>query len=75
MIERGLAHFVASDAHDCRMRSPSLLGAYASLADEWGEGAIRPLFVDNPRATLTGDILPFEPRPVVKVRRWYHFWP
>jgi len=55
MMKRGLVHFVASDAHDCGRRSPSLQEAYAALVAAWGEEAIRPLFVDNPRATLTGD--------------------
>ena len=56
-MKRGLVHFIASDAHDCRHRSPSLSGAWATLAEQWGEDAIRPLFVDHPRAVLTGDTI------------------
>jgi protein-tyrosine phosphatase len=76
LVTRGLTHFVASDAHDCRARPPGLREAYACLADEWGEESIRPLFVDNPSATLTGESLDFEfPRSSgVTSRKWYHFW-
>jgi protein-tyrosine phosphatase len=76
LMRRGLTHFVASDAHDCRLRRPSLREAYAWLAERWDEESIRPLFEDNPRAVLTGDAIDFEfPRGAVKSRKWYRFWP
>ena len=75
LIKRGLMHFVASDAHDCKFRSPSLREAYACLAERWGEERIRPLFVDNPKAVLTGEPIDFEfPPRVVRTRKWYQFW-
>ena len=75
LLKRGLTHFIASDAHDCKVRRPCLHEAYAQLADEWGEEAIRPLFVENPRATLTGEPLEFEFAPAIsKTRKWYRFW-
>ena len=55
LIERGLVHFIASDAHDTRRRSPRLREAYDFLSKKWGDERIRPLFADNPRAVLTGD--------------------
>jgi protein-tyrosine phosphatase len=75
LVRRGLTHFVASDAHDCSHRPPSLAEAYQYLADQFDEAAIRPMFVDNPAAVLTGDRIDFEfePRPVRR-RRWYQFW-
>jgi protein-tyrosine phosphatase len=76
LMKRGLVHFIASDAHDCRHRPPSLSGAWATLAEQWGEDAIRPLFVDHPRAVLTGDTIDFEFQPEAPRRRkWYQFWP
>jgi protein-tyrosine phosphatase len=74
LLERGLVHFIASDAHDCDRRSPNLREAYLSLTARWGEDRIRPLFADNPRAVLTGDAVEFEMSPTAKRRKWYQFW-
>ena len=75
LVARGLAHFVASDAHDLKFRPPTLEGAYQYLAGKWDEQAIRPMFVENPAAVLTGDSIDFEfePRPTAR-RKWYQFW-
>ena len=74
-MERGLVHFVASDAHDTKHRTPDLREAYGRLADKWGEERIRPLFVENPRAVLTGDAVELDlPAGAPKRRRWYQFW-
>jgi protein-tyrosine phosphatase len=75
LLQRGLIHFVASDAHDATFRTPRLRDAYGLLADTWGEDSIRPLFVDNPRAVLAGDAVDVElPAVRVKRRKWYQFW-
>lgn len=75
MLKRGLTHFIASDAHDTKVRRPSLREAYEQLADQWGEDAIRPLFVENPRAAIDGESLEFEFAPQVgKTRKWYQIW-
>jgi len=75
MTERGLVHFVASDAHDCKARTPSLREAYGLLADKWTEDWTRPLFVDNPRAVLAGKSIDFEfPATPDARRKWYQFW-
>jgi protein-tyrosine phosphatase len=75
LMHRGLTHFVASDAHDVKMRTPSLREAYDLLADTWGEDAIRPLFVENPKAVVAGDAVDFElPARAGKRRKWYQFW-
>jgi protein-tyrosine phosphatase len=75
LMERGLLHFVASDAHDRLHRSPSLREAYEGLCSRWGEELTEPLFVDNPRAVLTGERFESEgPALPVRRRRWYQFW-
>lgn len=75
MMARGLVHFIASDAHDTRHRPPNLSDAYALLARQWGEETIRPLFVDNPKAVLSGDSIDFEMSSTTRPRRrWYQFW-
>jgi protein-tyrosine phosphatase len=73
LLARGLVHFVASDAHDCLRRPPTLGDAYTALSAEWGEDRIAPLFVDNPMAVLTGDRFELDPPPPV-IRKWYQFW-
>jgi protein-tyrosine phosphatase len=74
LVERGLVHFIASDAHDCRHRSPRLREAYDYLSKKWDEERIRPLFVDNPRAVLTGDPIDVDLPAAATHRKWYQFW-
>ncbi len=75
LMTRGLVHFVASDAHDTSYRPPDLSQAYALLAGQWGEATVRPLFVENPAAVLTGNAIDVEVPTTVKGRRqWYQFW-
>lgn len=52
LLEAGLVHFVASDAHDLRVRPPGLLRAAAAVAARFGDETVRRLFVDNPRAVV-----------------------
>jgi protein-tyrosine phosphatase len=75
LMRRRLVHVVASDAHDENRRTPDLRPAYEALCAEWGEDDVRPLFVDNPRAVLTGDDMPFVGLPVPPpIRPWWQFW-
>lgn len=52
MLDRGLIHFLASDAHDPWRRPAGLRRATLELAARWGDPAARALTVDNPRAVL-----------------------
>ena len=75
LVERGLVHFIASDAHDCGRRSPSLREAYDTLLKKWTEERIRPLFVENPQAVLTGHPIDIDiSLASFKRRKWYQFW-
>jgi protein-tyrosine phosphatase len=75
LVGRGLVHFVASDAHDTRHRPPTLMKAYTALVEAWGEEAVRPMFVDNPRAVLTGEPIESDPRPIKpRKKRWLQLW-
>ena len=58
LIEMGLVHFVASDAHDVARRPPGLRRAWDAIAARWGEEAARELLVDNPRAVVADRPLP-----------------
>jgi protein-tyrosine phosphatase len=75
LLDRGLVHFVASDAHDCQHRPPRLDLAHAWLAAKYSEALADALCVANPRATLTGDPLEPLPEPIpAEPRKWYQIW-
>lgn len=55
MIERGMAHFVASDAHGLDHR-PFVLSRARSVVEEFaGPEAAHRLFVENPRRAIEGE--------------------
>lgn len=54
LLRNSLVHFLASDAHDCSKRTPTLDGAWEYVAKEFGERAAKGLLQINPAATLTG---------------------
>lgn len=58
MLDAGLAHFVASDAHDTRRRPPGLTRAYRVIANGWGEETARSLTHDHPLAVVERRPLP-----------------
>ena len=63
MLELGLAHFIASDAHSPRWRPPGLSAARRVVAARWGEETARRLTSDNPAAVIANRALPAsEPR-------------
>ena len=72
LMQRRLVHFVASDAHDIRNRTPLLAEAFAYVVDGYGDVRARALFESNPRATLTGRYLEVEDPVEPKKKRW--FW-
>jgi len=74
LMQRGLVHIVASDAHDTKHRPPTLKEAYEYVAKASGPGRAEMLFVRNPAATLRGDPLETyygEPAPQ---KKWFQFW-
>ena len=71
LLSRGLVQVVASDAHDCSHRPPVLGEAYDALTRRYGAPAIRPLFVDNPRAVIAGQRLEVAVSPLKPLRRWF----
>jgi protein-tyrosine phosphatase len=54
LLERGLAHVVASDAHDPKRRHTSLSEAYAAVQSRCGHDAAELLFEANPRRIVEG---------------------
>ena len=57
MLDAGMVHFVASDAHDTQNRPPGLSQAFRRVAETLGEPVARELFVTNPGAILDDRLL------------------
>jgi len=75
LLDRGLVHFIASDAHNCQRRSPRLDEASEWLKANYGESLAEALFVANPRAALQGEPLNSQRREIItRRRRWYEIW-
>lgn len=73
-IDAGLIHVVASDAHRCQWRPPRLAAAYLEVEKQWGADVARALFVDNPRAVVDGEPLPFAPEVKQLNRSVFSWW-
>ncbi|HUP43344.1 MAG TPA: CpsB/CapC family capsule biosynthesis tyrosine phosphatase [Thermoanaerobaculia bacterium] len=58
LLDHGLAHFVASDAHDLSGRPPGLAAAAREIARRWGPEVSELLTVTNPQAVLDDLPLP-----------------
>lgn len=75
MIDRGLAHFVASDAHDTKARTTKLDEAYELLTTRWHRDLANCLCRDFPASVITGAPLDLGPLPQPRPpKRWYQFW-
>jgi protein-tyrosine phosphatase len=70
MIGRGLAHFVASDAHDLEDRVPRLDTAFDAVTQRASRDVAERLFVTNPKSAVSGTKIDIVPPPR---KRWYQF--
>jgi len=60
-IQKGLIHFVSSDAHNTASRPLKLRPAYDVVCKKFGEEKARALLVENPLAAFEGRALPYVP--------------
>ena len=75
LMRRGMAHVVASDAHDSKDRTPRLDEAFNCIARKFGAPRAEQLFVTNPQAILLGEPLEFpEVSEAPPARKW-RLWP
>jgi protein-tyrosine phosphatase len=75
LLERGLVHFIASDAHDCEHRPPRLDEAHHWMTANYGPAAADLLCAGNPRAALEGaPVEAFRPKTRPSARKWRPFW-
>ena len=75
-IERGLVHFVASDAHESSRRTPVLKEAYEAVATRMGPMRAEQVFVLNPAAAVASAPLPFRRfvEAAAPAKKWYRFF-
>ncbi len=74
LMHRNLVHFIASDAHDTRHRTPVLRDAYQYVEKTWNPGLAKLLFTTAPQAAIEGDeILLLDPEPAPRKKKWYRF--
>jgi len=75
LLDCGLAHIVASDAHDPEHRSPILTDARQAVVARYGEDTAEILFNENPRAIIGGaPLLGGRFISCSPARKWYQFW-
>jgi protein-tyrosine phosphatase len=81
MIEGGVAHFIATDAHHKDRRRPTLSAAVAVAAEIGGAEYARAMVEDNPEALIQDLAIPFQPDPDIdallgrkKKKGWLAFW-
>jgi protein-tyrosine phosphatase len=81
IIEAGLSHFIATDAHHQDRRRPVLSQAAAIAADWGGEEYARAMVEANPEALINDRAIPFQPDADVdallgrkKNKSWFAFW-
>jgi protein-tyrosine phosphatase len=73
LLRQRLVHLVASDAHDTEKRPPRMSEARAWMEKKHGAELAQALFVDNPRAVVESQALPYFPEPASpqKKRFWF----
>jgi protein-tyrosine phosphatase len=72
LLDAGLVHFVASDAHDCEHRPPKLNEAHAWLEKRKGREVADLLCIENPKAAIEGGRV--RSTPAADPRKWYQLW-
>jgi protein-tyrosine phosphatase len=81
IVEAGLAHFIATDAHHQDRRRPLLSPAVRIAANWGGEDYARAMVEDNPLALINDRAIPVQPDPDIdalagrKIKKsWFAFW-
>lgn len=75
LLERRLAHFVASDAHDCEHRPPKLDAAFAAIEKRYDRSLAEELCITNPQAAIDGKSVAASPAADRSgEKKWYQVW-
>ncbi len=71
MLQRGLVHFISTDAHGTRKRRPIMSAAYARCAELVGEEVATALCCTNPAAVAAGRDVPRLPKSRSRNGSWW----
>ena len=74
LIERGIAHVIASDAHSVDSRPPDLRPAYERALELVGTDAARSLVIDVPRAIVENRAVEIQPPRPPRRRPFWARW-
>lgn len=79
ILESGLAHFIATDAHHQDRRRPILSAAVAVAAELVGADYARSMVEDNPEALVNDRAIPVQPDVNLdallgRKKSWFAFW-
>jgi protein-tyrosine phosphatase len=71
LMNRNLVHFIASDAHDTKYRTPDLRDAYQCVEKTWSASVAKLLFTTAPQAVIAGEeIMLLDPVSPPR-KKWY----
>lgn len=73
LIKHRLGHFVATDAHSPGKRGPRMIESFDAIADIFGIQRAQQLWIDNPTAVISDDIINTE-HPIPFRKRWFGGW-
>ena len=75
LMERGMVHFVASDAHETARRTTDMRQAWKAVAERFGPERAEQLLDSNPAAAVRSEALPFETFELNQMKKkWYQLW-
>jgi protein-tyrosine phosphatase len=72
LVNHGIAHFVASDAHGTEDRTTRLDEAFRWFEKKFGRSLAEQVFIENPRAAIEG--LPVAPQTALPVKKKWVFF-
>ncbi|MGC4052611.1 MAG: hypothetical protein QM757_25050 [Paludibaculum sp.] len=74
LLDLGLVHFIASDAHDLRGRPPRLDQAYQWICENYSPRLAELLFIEHPAAAVRGEEIDLKGFPPQLMRKKRSFW-
>jgi protein-tyrosine phosphatase len=63
-LDRGMVHFIGTDAHNIGKRPPRARAAIDLVSRRYGREIATALTIENPRAVIENQALPFDPDPL-----------
>jgi protein-tyrosine phosphatase len=73
LMNRNLVHFIASDAHDTKYRTPVLRDACQYVEKTWGASVAETLFTTAPQAVIAGEAIELSDPEQPPKKKWFRF--